>query len=92
MIARRALLAGPLLATPALPGPRAAEDRSGELRRGFADLERKHGGRLGIAVLDTAKTEPIARRGGERFAMRSTFELVAAARVLAEVGRLAASV
>jgi beta-lactamase class A len=81
MIARRTLLAGPLLAAA------AAEDRSGELRRGFADLERRHGGRLGVAVLDAAKAEPVAHRGGERFAMCSTFKFAAAAFVLARADR-----
>jgi beta-lactamase class A len=87
MIARRTLLAGPLLAAPALPGSEAAEDRGGELRRGFAEFERRHGGRLGVAVLDTAKAEPIAHRGDERFALCSTFKFVAAAFVLARVDR-----
>ena len=88
MIARRELLAGASLAGPALLGSRAAVDgRGGELRRGFADLERRHGGRLGVAVLDTAGAEPIAHRGGERFALCSTFKFVAAAFVLARVDR-----
>ena len=89
MIARRrALLAGPLLAAPALSGPRAADGRGEELRRGCAGLERRHGGRLGVAVLDTAGAGlPVAHRGDERFALCSTFKLVAAAFVLARVDR-----
>ena len=85
---RRGLLVGPLLAGPATPGSRAAaDDREGELRRGVAGLERRHGGRLGVAVLDTAAPRLIAHRGGERFAMASTFKAVAAAFVLARVDR-----
>ncbi|MBX9758453.1 MAG: class A beta-lactamase [Beijerinckiaceae bacterium] len=45
----------------------------------FAALERRHGGRLGIAVLDTASGGVIAQRGGERFAMCSTHKMLSAA-------------
>ena len=45
----------------------------------FAALEKRHGGRLGVAVLDTASQRVIARRGGERFAMCSTHKLLSAA-------------
>lgn len=83
MIPRRALLTAPLLAAPALRT--AADDRAAALRRGLAALEERHGGRLGVAILDTATTDPIARRGDERFAMTSTFKFVAAALVLARV-------
>lgn len=87
MISRRGLLAAPTLAGSALPGARAAADRGAELRNGFAGLERRHGGRLGVAVLDTATAKPIAHRGDERFALCSTFKFVAAAFVLARVDR-----
>ena len=85
---RRALLTGALLAGPALLSARAAaDDRDAELRRGFAGLERRHGGRLGVAVLDSATGKLVAHRGDERFAMASTFKFVAAAFVLARVDR-----
>jgi beta-lactamase class A len=88
VISRRTLLASALLAAPALSGPRAAaEDRSSNFRRGVADLERKYGGRLGVAVLDTARPEPAAHRGDERFPLCSTFKCLAAAFVLARVDR-----
>ena len=88
MIPRRGLLIGAPLAGPALLSARAAADvRDGKLRRGVADLERRHGGRLGVAVLDTATTKPVAHRGDERFALCSTFKFVAAAFVLARVDR-----
>ncbi len=88
MFARRGLLIAQLLAAPALSGSRAAaDDRNERLRRGLADLERRHGGRLGVAVLDTATTGPVAHRGDERFAMTSTFKFVAATFVLARVDR-----
>ncbi len=48
-------------------------------------LERKHGGRIGVAVLDLAGRRELAYRGGERFAMCSTFKLPLAAAVAARV-------
>lgn len=88
MLSRRTLLTTALLAAPALLSFRAhADDRDGELQRGAADLERRHGGRLGIAVLDTATEKPVAHRGDERFPMCSTFKCLAAALVLTRVER-----
>jgi len=62
-------------------------DRSRDLRGDLRRLECEHGGRLGVAILDTANTESIAYRGDERFAMCSTFKFLAAAFVLARVDR-----
>jgi beta-lactamase class A len=88
MISRRSLLAGSLLAGPALFSfPATANDGDKELQDGVADLERKHGGRLGVAVLDTEKTRLIAHRGDERFPLCSTYKYLAAAFVLARVDR-----
>ncbi|MFN4018303.1 MAG: class A beta-lactamase [Reyranella sp.] len=77
-IARRALLAAPLLSLPAL-----ADDAASSLRA----LERRHGGRLGVAMLDTAGGRRVAYRGDERFPMCSTFKFLAAALMLARVDR-----
>ena len=88
MIPRRASLTGLLLAGPGLLSLRAAAaDRDEALRRGIAGLERRHGGRLGVAVLGGASSTLIAHRGDERFALCSTFKLLAAAFVLARVDR-----
>jgi len=88
VISRRGLLAASLLAGPALASVRGvAADRDAELRQRLADLERRHGGRLGVAVLDTARAEPMAYRGDERFPLCSTFKFLAAAFVLARVDR-----
>lgn len=88
VISRRKLLTGSLLAGPALLNLRAAAaDRDGELQHGVSDLERRHGGRLGVAVLDSARIKPIAHRGDERFALCSTHKLLSAAFVLARVDR-----
>jgi beta-lactamase class A len=89
VISRRNLLIALALAAPALPrSAAAADDRAEKLRRGFAELERRHGGRLGVAVLEAGASEPVAaHRGDERFPMTSTFKFVAAAFVLARVDR-----
>ncbi|HEV2621870.1 MAG TPA: class A beta-lactamase [Frateuria sp.] len=51
----------------------------------LAALERRHGGRLGVAILDTGGGHRIAHRGGERFLMCSTFKVLAVAAVLARI-------
>ena len=51
----------------------------------FTALERKHGGRLGVSILDTQSGRRIQHRAGERFLMCSTFKWLAAAAVLARV-------
>ena len=61
-----------------------AVDRSA-WRDQLAQLQIGSGGRLGLAVLDTATGERIEHRAGERFAMCSTFKLMLAAAVLARV-------
>lgn len=45
-------------------------------------LEREHGGRLGVAVLDTDGGRRIAHRGDEHFLICSTFKLLLVAAVL----------
>jgi len=78
-IARRALLATPLL----LSLPALADDAVSSLR----ELERRNGGRLGVAMLDTAGGRRVAYRGDERFPMCSTFKFLAAALMLARLDR-----
>ncbi len=53
----------------------------------LAALERKHGGRLGVAILDTGRGRRVAHRGDERFLMCSTFKLLLVAAVLTHVDR-----
>jgi beta-lactamase class A len=53
----------------------------------FAAIEARLGGRLGVAVLDTASGRRLAHRADERFPMCSTFKWLAAAAVLARVDR-----
>lgn len=90
MIRRRELLIGSLMAAPMLGGLAAsAQERWEEdkVREALFALDRKHGGRLGVAILDSGNGRIVAHRGEERFAMCSTFKLVAAACVLARVDR-----
>ncbi|MEO6103345.1 MAG: class A beta-lactamase [Pseudoxanthomonas sp.] len=50
-------------------------------------LERRHGGRLGVCILDTSSGKRTGHRADERFPMCSTFKFLAAAQVLARVDR-----
>lgn len=84
MITRRIVIGG-LLASASLGGGPARA--AGEAVARLADLEKRHGGRLGVAVLDLAKGVRIEHRAGERFALCSTFKFLAAAAVLARVDR-----
>jgi len=49
------------------------------------ELERKSGGRLGVALLDTATGARAGHRAGERFPMCSTHKMISAAAILARV-------
>lgn len=53
--------------------------------KGVAELEARHGGRLGVAALDLGDGRSLSHRGGERFAMCSTFKFLLAAAVAARV-------
>ena len=57
------------------------------LHDAIAALDRESGGRLGVSVLDTASGARFAWRGGERFAMCSTFKFPLAAATLHRVDR-----
>lgn len=51
----------------------------------FAKLEALHGGRLGVFAIDAASGRRIAHRADERFAMCSTFKVLAVSAVLQRV-------
>jgi beta-lactamase class A len=87
VMSRRTLVTLALLAGTVRPSAAAAADRAAALRDGIEALERRHGGRLGVAILDTARQQPIAHRGDERFALCSTHKFLAVAGVLAGVDR-----
>lgn len=85
----RRLLLGSALLYPALafaPAVRAAETDD-DVDRRLAELEKKTGGRLGVSVLDTATSITFGYRGTERFAMCSTFKVLASALVLSRVDK-----
>lgn len=86
---RRSLLMAGVCAASLWPVGRtlAARSRSSELQDRLAALERRHGGRLGVAVLDMEGGQRIGHRADERFPMCSTFKFLAAALVLARVDR-----
>lgn len=79
-IVRRKLLIGlPLLAgIGTVPALHAAEPSLG-------DIERRHGGRLGVFAIDTGSGRTLAHRADERFLMCSTFKGILAAQILARV-------
>jgi beta-lactamase class A len=85
MLSRRQLIALTLLALPG--GELAARARLGALPAALEDLERTHGGRLGVTVLDTATGEAAEHRGNERFPMCSTFKFLLVAAVLQRIDR-----
>ncbi len=59
----------------------------GRLKARLADIDKRSGGRLGCAVLNTATGAVVAHRGNERFPMCSTFKASAVAFVLQRVDR-----
>jgi beta-lactamase class A len=88
-ISRRRALAGSLLAVPALATLTTATraQASQKLENQLAELERKHDGRIGVAVLNLATGEKIGHRADERFLICSTFKALTAGFILARVDR-----
>jgi len=82
---RRNLLQGAALASAVFAfRPLSVLAGSGaDLASRLAALEHKHGGRLGVAMLDTGSGQRMAYRGDERFLVCSTFKLLLVAAVLA---------
>ena len=77
-----------LLTAPAFACARAfARANPEDIRASLADLEKTHGGRLGVCVLDVATGRRVEHRADERFAMCSTHKFLAAAFVLQRVDR-----
>ena len=92
MISRRSLIGGSLLAIPALYSLNSLAAETGassnpSIEQQLAELERRHGGRLGVAILDTGSQQLITQRGDERFSLCSTFKALLAAFVLVRVDR-----
>ncbi len=88
MISRRGLLGHCLVAAPAFIGLKAlAQTDARDVAAPLAALEKDHGGRLGVCILDVATGRRMTHRGDERFAMCSTFKALAAALILTRVDR-----
>ena len=90
MIGRRRFLYGVLAATggcilPASGEAAQTDDWSEQFARRVAALEKERGGRLGVAVVDTASGKNAAFRGDERFPMCSTFKVLAVAATLGRI-------
>lgn len=85
MLSRRSFVTLPALALPGLL--HATQKRFSALPGAFAHLEHANGGRLGVAVLDTASGKRVGYREDERFPMCSTFKFLLASAVLQRVDR-----
>lgn len=85
MLDRRHLLATASACLAFVATPRLARADIAGLSGALARIEAESGGRLGVAVLDTASGARAGHRSDERFPMCSTFKLLAAAAVLARV-------
>jgi len=87
MPTRRSLLLGMMAVLAAAPatGRGQSQDANARALARIDALEAEYGGRLGVAVLDTATGRRLLRRADERFPLCSTFKLLAAAAVLKRV-------
>lgn len=86
-LSRRSLLIGSALLYPAVmlvPAARADDD---DVDQQLAALEKRTGGRLGVSVMDTGTNVSFSNRETERFAMCSTFKVLASGMVLARVDK-----
>jgi beta-lactamase class A len=84
---RRLLIQGVFAASAATSLKALAQTEVDPIQARFAGLEKDHGGRLGVCALDIAAGRRLERRANERFAMCSTFKVLAAALVLTRVDR-----
>lgn len=88
MITRRDVCGALALGSLAIAGqPARAAGRRETIERSLAALEARHGGRLGVAIVDTGSRPTLSHRGHERFPMCSTVKFPTAALVLARVDR-----
>lgn len=67
---------------PLLLGSVSVYAQTASVQQKLAELEQKSGGRLGVALINTADNSQILYRADERFAMCSTSKVMAAAAVL----------
>lgn len=74
MLSRRSFLA-----SSSVLAASGAQAQGGAFTSRIAALEARHGGRLGVAIIDTARNSELAHRGDDRFAMCSTHKMLSAA-------------
>lgn len=86
-LTRREVIARSLVAAPGLLYGLRSTAFAADVDTRLADLEKKSGGRLGVAFLEVASGRRVERRAHERFPMCSTFKWLAAAFVLSRVDR-----
>lgn len=88
-ISRRQAIAGALLALPAVSAlaGTAGAAASGTLEERLAELEARHAGRIGVAILNLSTGARLGHRADERFLMCSTFKALLAGHILARVDR-----
>ncbi|EPH2573297.1 TPA: serine hydrolase, partial [Klebsiella pneumoniae] len=67
---------------PLLLGSAPLYAQTSAVQQKLAALEKSSGGRLGVALIDTADNTQVLYRGDERFPMCSTSKVMAAAAVL----------
>ena len=89
LITRRSVLVGSMLVGSALAmqADRATAAVGDATIARIAELERGNGGRLGVSIVDLGTGRKVGYRADERFAMCSTFKLLATALVLSRVDR-----
>lgn len=89
-LSRRTLLSSAAATAAALAWPRPAAAGADTASMPLAELERRTGGRLGVALLDTGSGTIAGHRLDERFGLCSMFKLPLAAVILreADLGRL----
>ena len=63
----------------------AGTAKAQDLQGRFAEIETRCGGRLGVGILDTHADRQFAYRGDERFPLCSTYKVLCAAAVLAQI-------
>lgn len=85
---RSEFVAGLGIATFAMSPPSASVERA---EIALQEIERSTGGRLGVAAIDAGTHAILEHRADERFPMRSTFKVLAAAAILRNVDRGAES-
>jgi beta-lactamase class A len=91
MITRRSALAaaalGVIKTTTASAAAKPTADFGPAFRAQIAAIEKATGGRLGVAILDTATSTAFAWRGDERFPFCSTFKFLLATAILQRIDR-----